>query len=139
MPMFPRFKDFQFQLDTTYTIPPVYTGRGDLISIAIYGDYKYYKPLCAYNDINLPYGVRTGIRPLEESIRSELRIKGLSNDQIDEEVDIYFSNAPPGSLDWNGYSDFFSGYISDLYEGRILAVPTVESCNEWLRRFEKLI
>lgn len=244
---FPRIKQFTFDIDRTYIVPDSKNGRADLIALDVYGNPTFYKPLCEANDIKLPYGLRIGLRPIEEALRTELKntvfskyqvsststvnIPSLSglltidgyllqnedlvllkdqdnleengiyialsgtwkkiNDNIDtafiiasngftnknkgfrlkiiEKQDVgidpiifsgpfsilkvpkytdqeiesavqnYFVEKQSSDLDWNNYGDIFTGYVSGLYEGRILLVPTAESCLAWLKKFEKII
>lgn len=153
---FPRLKEFNFTIERNYIVPGTYVGRADLISRELYGNIKYYKPLCYANNINLAYGTRVGIRPLEESIRNEAKLvtfteeekaerilngldpNGYTEDEIKLFIDIAYENKVPGQYDWNNYGDMFNGYISDIYEGRILLIPTVESCSEWLKLYSTL-
>ena len=145
---FPRFKQFDFTFGGSFSIPSNLNGRPDLISVAIYGNVEFYKPLCDANDIVLPYGLRAGIRPLEESIRTELTLQsdadkklgfaGLSVTEIDDVVAFRLNNRLEGELDWSGYNNLTSGFISDLYTDRILLTPTSDSCLAWLNRYGKI-
>jgi len=154
---FPRLKpDFNFTIERTYEIPGVYAGRVDLIANELFGNVRFYKPLCEANNINLIYGMRVGIRNIEDAVtieaktkvfteaEKELRISlGLdpnkySQDEINGLVEEAFYVKVPGELDWNNYGDMFNGYVSDLYQGRLLLVPTTDNCIEWLRKFEKI-
>ena len=154
---FPRLKqDFTFTIEKSYEIPGVLAGRADLISNELFGNFRFYKPLCEANNINLVYGMRVGIRPVEQAVRFEAKIKvfteaemqeriaaGLNPDKYSEaEIDGLVEDAyyvkVPGELDWNNYGDMFNGYVSDLYQGRVILVPTSDSCAEWLRKFEKV-
>lgn len=251
---FPRIKQFNFDTNSIYIIPHIYSGKPDKIAIDIYGSYKFYKPLCEANNIKLPYGLRSGLRPIEEQLRIELKntiftnfsvayatdpndpnngnipfplsglltidgnllttgdlilvkdqynldengvyetstdiwrkltnitnnlliiptggvnnknkvfrlkiIKNQSNamnpnvfvgpfsifkniifteEEIETAVDNYFTKKTIAELDWNHYGDMFNGYVSGLYEGRLLVVPTNESCIAWMKKFEKII
>jgi hypothetical protein len=154
---FPRIKsDFNFLIERTYEIPGIFAGRADLISNDIFGNFRFYKPLCEANNINLVYGMRVGIRNIEDAVRIEAKTKvftdaekqarianGLdpnkySDNEINGLVEEAFYVKVPGELDWNNYGDNFNGYVSDLYQGRLLLVPTTDSCIEWLRKFEKI-
>lgn len=145
---FPRFKNFDFTFGGSFLIPSNLNGRADLISVAIYGNVEFYKPLCEANDIVLPYGLRAGIRPLEESIRTELTLEseankklgfvGLTQTEIEDVTTFRLNNRLEGELDWSGYNNLASGYISDLYTDRILLTPTSDSCLAWLSRFGKI-
>jgi hypothetical protein len=135
---FPRLKDFKFSIDNTFIIPGIFVGRGDLIANEIYGNPKFYKPLCEANNINLPYGTRVGIRPIEQALEVEAKLDELSENDAKLYVQTSLDNTIPGNLNWNNYGDVFYGFISDLYEGRLLLVPSSDNCLEWLRRFEKL-
>lgn len=245
---FPRILKFNFDINGGYLIPDILTGRGDKIAISLYGNPIFYKPLCEANNIRLPYGLRSGLRPIENSLRIELKntrftnfyvssatttnlltLSGLNiidssytllsgdlllvkdqdnleengiyevgleiwrkltidlnslfiiprngninknkgfrlkiiekvilgydpliflgpfsilkspfytDDEIEVAVNSYFLNKPYADLDWNNYGDTFSGYISGLYAGRLLVVPTIESCITWLNKYNKII
>ncbi len=154
---FPRLKpDFKFTIETSYIIPGVYAGRADLIANELFGNFRFYKPLCEANNINLVYGMRVGIRPIEQAVRFEAKIKVFTEEEMEERIaagldpdkysedeinglveEAYYVKVP-GELDWNNYGDIFNGYVSDLYQGRAILVPTAESCVEWLRKYEKV-
>lgn len=135
---FPRLKDFKFDINNTYAIPATKTGRADLIAIDIYNNFRFYKPLCEANNINLPYGLRPGIRTIQQSILLEAKLDGLTADQTNALIEESYNNFVPGDLDWNNFGDTFTGFISDLYEGRLLLVPSSDNCVEWLSRYSTI-
>ena len=134
--MFPRLLEYKFTFNTTYIVPTKYVGRPDLIAYELYGDTQYYKPLCVYNNILLGYGVRSGINNVRDAYTKELRETG---EYTDSEIELMVSN----EMDEMEYSDnYWDGYksngnYSDLYDGRLLYIPTQESCNIWLNIYKE--
>lgn len=115
---FPKSKKFKFEIDRIYTVSPSTAGRPDLIAYDIFNSVAYYRAICELNGIRLPHSVRYGIRP-----ETEL----LNNDNTTvEESDL-----------WENYSNTISGVIDELKPGDKIAIPTLESANEYLRRFGK--
>jgi hypothetical protein len=135
---YPRIKKFNFTIDSSYIVKSNEVGRLDMISFNIYGNINMYKPLANANNIILQHGYRVGIRRLDESIKNELILKGFSSDDLDIEYNRIIDNKRLHSLDWYYYTDSSSGIVSDVYEGRVLVVPTFESANKWLNEFEFL-
>lgn len=135
---FPRIKKFKFTLSTTYSIPVQNVGRIDKIAHEIFGNVRFYKPLAYFNDIVLPLGFRAGIRINNDAMRNELIMKGYSGSALDAELLKMQDTIGTTDKDWNYYGDTTFGYISDLYEGRLLAVPDKTSSIIWLNRYEYL-
>lgn len=139
MSSYPRVKDFDFEIDRVIEIPAWQTGRLDLIALEIYGDTRYYKALAQANDIRVRGGYRAGIRTNEEALASELQRKGVPLEDIPAIVSEKILTSRPNELDWDGYNNISYGYISDAYETKGIAVPTPESANAFLDRFEFIV
>jgi hypothetical protein len=138
MQAFPRIKEFNFYYQSLYTIPVAFVGRIDKIATAIYGNTRFYKPLAYANNIVLPIGSRVGVRPYEESLRNELILKGYKGIALEKELNAMILSTTDNEYDWKYYGDSTFGYISDLYEGRLLNVPTPTSAVSWLKTYEYL-
>lgn len=124
--MFPRIKEFNFIFDKFYEIPDKYTGRLDLIANELFGDYRYYKALLSANNITMPMGFRVGVRPIYKAIKEE-----YNNDES-----IYLSkvdNHRTTSFDWSDYSNMSDGYVTDIYAGRNLIIPTPDSATRYMQ------
>ena len=135
---YPRIKKFNFIIDSSYIVKSNEVGRLDLISFNIYGNVNMYKPLANANDITLPHGYRVGIRRLDDAVRNELILKGFRGDDLESEYDRIVDNKRLHGLDWYYYTDRSTGIVSDVYEGRVLVIPSFESANKWLSEFEFL-
>ena len=129
---YPAIIDFKFDIDNTYVIPSNLVGNPGLISYQLYENVNYYKPLCYANDVIISIGTRLGIRSEEEAYRKDLLSSGYTPSQINEEIEKYRSETIYSDYDWVKLGNTMSGYITDLYEGRTLLVPSVESCRRWL-------
>lgn len=132
--MFPRIKQFSFKYKTSMLVPAEYVGRLDLIALKEYGDIRYYKPIAAANGIKNPIGTRLGIRIHKEAIAKDLIETNNVNSTVDDVVDKHISSIN----DWNAYGDFSTGYVTDVYEGRLLNLPTEQSAITWLNQYEKV-
>ena len=135
---FPRIKTFAFNIMTTYNVPAYHVGRLDLISILFYNNVRYYKVIAASNNINLTYGVRTGIRPDSIALRNELTMKGFSGNALEVEYQRIMDNSRDTAYDWFAYDNNSYGYISDVYEGRLLIIPDNASADLYLKQYEYL-
>lgn len=135
---YPRIKPATFNIMTTYKVPAYHVGRIDLISVLFYNDTRYYKVIVAANNINLSYGVRTGIRPEPIAIRNELIMKGYSGDELENEYDRLMDNGRLTDYDWMAYDNNSYGYISEVYENRLLLIPDNASADLYLQRYEYL-
>lgn len=136
MATFPRIKKFTFQIERFYQIPGYLTGRMDLISLELYNNIKMYKPLAAANNMRNVMGTRYGIRQTVDALRNELVQAGVSDANLDAQIDSIMDNKRLNAFDWYGYENITSGYITDAYEGRVLQVPTFESANRWLNQYQ---
>lgn len=126
--MFPRIKEFNFNYDSPYEIPDKYNGRLDLIALERYGDYRYYKAILSANNISMPLGFRTGVRPVYNAMKNEFS----SDESIYlDKVDSHRTN----SMDWLDYSNISSGYISEITSGKYLSMPTAESATRYMNQF----
>lgn len=123
--MFPRLKEFDFIIERVYTVPDKFVGRLDLIANEIYGDYRFYKALLGANNITMPLGCRIGIRPVYTAIKNEYSDnQSISLDKIEAHRTT--------DLDWTDFSNMSSGYISDVYSGRTLNIPTGDSATRYM-------
>ena len=73
---FPRIRDDQFEYAGMFHIPMVQNGRLDRVIGDLYGTPQMYKAFAAVNQMRNPMALRGTIRPVDESIRNELILKG---------------------------------------------------------------
>lgn len=135
---YPRIKPFSFNIMTTYSVPAYHVGRLDLISVLFYNDTRYYKAIAAANNINLSYGVRVGIRPDYIAIRNELTMKGYTGTELEAEYNRLMDIGRTTNYDWMAYDNNSYGYISDVYENRLLFIPDNSTADLYLQRYEYL-
>lgn len=135
---YPRIKKFSFDIDGTFTIPGYLVGRLDRVAYELYGATRMYKPLASANNIVLTQGFRIGIRRTTDAIREELIDDGFTGNELEQEYERIMDEKRIHDYDWNSYSDHMYGMASDVYEGRVLVVPTFASCEKWLRQYEYL-
>ena len=133
---FPFITENLFDYDAPFVVPTTMVGRLDLISQSLYGFIYFYKPLAIANGIVMPMGARSGIRKTSDSIRNELYLDGLRGNQLEIEYNMIMQNRLSTNNDWDLYSDVSSGMFSDVYEGRVLQVPTFQSANAWLLKYQ---
>jgi hypothetical protein len=136
MNSYPRIKEFEFDINKTASVLEWQVGRLDLVALDLYGDTRFYKALAAANQIRVRGGYRVGIRPNREALISELQRKGVSATEIPAIVDEKLLNARSNNLDWDSYNNITYGYVSDTYGNRLLYVPTFESADAYLQRYE---
>jgi hypothetical protein len=129
---FPRIIDFKFDITRVFEIPSHLAGNPGLISYELYESVDFYKPLCHANNIILAHGVRLGIRPVEEAYRNDMKSDGISDTKIEEEIQKMKDEITYSSKEWISNGSKISGYVTDLYAGRQLIVPSEESCVRWL-------
>lgn len=135
---FPRIKKFNFSIDNTYIVPANRVGRLDKIAYDLYGNVRMYKPLASANNIVIPMGVRYGIRPNSEAIRNECILKGFKGINLENEIERIESMSRLSDNDWLYYGDSTMGYVSDVYENRILMIPSYSSAVTWLGLYENI-
>lgn len=135
---YPRIKEFTFNIMTSYTVPAYHVGRLDLISVLFYNTVRYYKVIAVANNINLSYGVRTGIRPEFIAIRNELIMKGYKDSALETEYNRLIDLGRLTDFDWMAYDNCSYGYMSDVYEGKFLLIPDNATADLYLRRYEYL-
>lgn len=135
---YPRIKPFNFNIMTSYTVPAYHVGRLDLISILFYNNVRYYKVIASANNINLSYGVRTGVRPDSVAIRNELVMKGYTGYDLEMEYNRLVENGRLTNFDWMSYDNNSYGYISDVSEGKFLLIPDNASADLYLQQYEYL-
>lgn len=138
MSEYPRIKKFTFDYKGTYRVPSHHVGRLDRIATELYGSPFMYKPLAAANFIAMPLGFRVGVRKTEDALRLVLAAKGYSGTELESEFNRIMDNKRLISLDWYDYSDNSYGVMSEVREGMVLRVPTLDSCDKWLKLFEAL-
>lgn len=135
---YPRIKKFNFDINGTYVVQGYEVGRLDKIAYKIYGYTNMYKPLAEANEIALRQGYRVGVRKVEDSLRKELSMKGLSGNELESEFNRLLDEKRINNLDWYSYADNSYGMVTDVFEGKVLFIPTFESADKWLKKYEYL-
>lgn len=131
---FPRIKQFNFRFKTSKVITPRFVGRLDLFALSEYGEIRYYKPIAAANGIKNPICMRSGIRTLTESIQTDLETTNNVILTVDDVID----SRTISTADWNHYGDLSSGCYTEVYDGRLLFLPTEQSAIAWLNQYERM-
>jgi hypothetical protein len=129
---FPRLINFKFDIKEVYEVPTQFVGNPGRLAYDIYKVVDYYKPLCAANNIIISQGVRVGIRPLEEAYINDLKSDGYSESEIDAKINEMRDEITYSTREWISNGSIVSGYVSDIYLGRQLLIPTEESCKRWI-------
>ena len=135
---FPRFRKKDFVYQGVMELPFYRGGRLDLECAQRFDMPSVYKVFAAANRITNPMVTRPGIRPMDESIRNELVLRGYSGAQLDAELRRVKDECVSGNRDWLGYSDFGNGNITDADPGRMLFSPSPESAVKWYERYNEL-
>jgi hypothetical protein len=131
--IFPRFRSFKFTYSSSIRLDAVYVGRLDRLAEDLFGNVKYYKPIAVANGIKYPIFTRKGIRNYDQSV-----IKDIDELNIDLSLDDIKDQHDNSVFDWNNYGDVSSGAFSELYEGKLLNIPTQSSADAWLSKYETL-
>lgn len=97
---------FRFEIGSYYEIQVEDVGRIDLIAMRLYNSLNYTVVIRACNRIGMPFFCRSTLRP-------------VTSDRGDS---------------WSSYDHSSGGMITELYQGRRLAIPTLASANEFLKR-----
>ena len=133
---FPRFTEYEFQIrPDTYLVPNKYAGRLDLIAEELFGQPMYYKAIAAANNLRKMVGTRYGIRPVAQAVRNELYREGLRGTILDGETSDIVRNMEMSEYTWKNYFDTYEGFASDVYAGRYLMIPTLESATRWMQMY----
>jgi hypothetical protein len=133
---YPQLRKSLFDFDRSYTVPSNYVGKLELIANDIYGYPYFYKPLAVANSIILPHGYRIGVRNLETSIYNELYSDGYRGNDLLSELNKVYNSLRQNSYDIYSHTDVSYGMVSGCYEGRVLQVPTFETANNWLFKYQ---
>jgi hypothetical protein len=135
---FPRIKKFNFNITSTYEVPSYFVGRLDLIAVELFDNVRMYKSIAAANNIKLSHGTRTGIRPQDISIRNELIMRGFTGTNLEAEYQRLIDESRSTNLDWMSYENTGYGYMSEVYEGRLLLIPDFATADLYLNKYEFL-
>ena len=65
-------------------------------------------------------------------------MKGYSGDELENEYDRLMDNGRLTDYDWMAYDNNSYGYISEVYENRLLLIPDNASADLYLQRYEYL-
>lgn len=135
---FPRIREDVFNYAGMFNLPMVKNGRLDRVIGDLYGTPQMYKAFAACNRIRNPMALRGTLRPVDESIRNELILKGYSGEELEQE----FANAKEavvlGDNDWLGYSDPFSGVITEAAGDTNYLLPDPDSVVTWYKEYNEL-
>ena len=135
---FPRIRDDSFSYAGMFNIPMVKNGRLDRVIGDMYGTPTMYKAFAAVNQMRNPMALRGTIRPVHESIRNELILKGYDGDKLDAEERIAKEEVVLGDRDWMGYSEPFSGVITEAQGDRNYLLPSPDSVVAWYQKYNDI-
>lgn len=135
---FPRFRERNFIYQGEFKLPYYRGGRLDFECADRYGVPTTYKVFAAANRIMNPMLTRPGIRPVDESIRNELVLRGYTGARLEAELRRITEESIRGVRDWLGYSDFGNGNITDAEPNRTIFIPDPESAVQWYERYNEL-
>lgn len=135
---FPRIRDDKFTYAGMFNLPMVNNGRLDRVIGDLYGTPQMYKAFAAVNQMRNPMALRGTIRPVDESIRNELILKGYSGYELEVEFNKAKEAVVLGDNDWMGYSEPFSGVITDAEGDRDYLLPSPDSVVDWYGRYNEL-
>lgn len=124
---FPKFSDTKFTYSRSVTIEPNRNGRIDMVALDVFGDPMLYKVICAANGISDVFLNRATVRPVEESVRTELELRGYSGAELDEKVKETMDTIQLGDKDWLGFNNFNDGLITGAERGKMLLLPSTAS------------
>ena len=135
---FPRVRNRDFVFQGSFKLPYYRGGRLDLECADRYDTPTAYKSLAAANRIMNPMLTRPGIRPVEQSIRNELVLRGFKGRELEEEIKRVREESIRGVRDWLGYTDFGNGNITDADPERTIFVPSPETAVSWYEDYNQL-
>ena len=135
---FPRIRDDKFTYAGMFNLPMVKNGRLDRVIGELYGTPTMYKAFAAANQMRNPMALRGTIRPVDESIRHELILKGYSDYELEEEFKKAKEAVVLGDNDWMGYSEPFSGVITEAVGDRNYVLPSPDSVVDWYGKYNEL-
>lgn len=135
---FPRFRDRDFVYQGEFKLPYYRGGRLDLECASRFDAPTTYKVFAAANRMMNPMLTRPGIRPVDESLRNELVLRGYSGAELESELRRVTNESIRGVRDWLGYSDFGNGNITDAEPDRTVFVPSPETAVKWYERYNEL-
>lgn len=135
---FPRIRDNEFRYVSTCTVEPRVAGRLDLLCSQEFGTTEMYRVIAAANSITNPMALRATIRPAQESIYQELVLKGYTGLELERRYRDALEDTVIGEMDWHDYTNFADGCITEVYGGRKLLVPDVETGATWFSKYNTL-
>lgn len=132
---FPRIRDNSFAYSSTLKIPDRLAGRLDLLCTEMYGTPMLYKVIAAANGISNSMALRATIRPMDESVRNELILRGYTGAELEREYRKAMDEVVGGRFDWLGYDNLADGTITEAGANRRLLVPDAASGTEWFEKY----
>ena len=135
---FPRIREDKFKYAGMFHIPAVDGGRLDRVIGNLYGTPTMYKAFAAVNGIRNPMALRGTIRPVDEAIRNELVLKGYTGAELEQEFRVAKESVALGANDWMGYSEPFSGIITEAAGDMNYLLPTPDSVVDWYNEYNDL-
>lgn len=137
---FPRLRDKNFSYADAFTVPSYQVGRLDIICSEHYNEPRSYKVIAAANGIVDAFISRPGIRPSTEALKNELILRGRTADEAEREAaSIDSDRRTLGLMDWKSYNNLSDGNITDVYEGRMLFIPSPDPAAKWITRYDTLL
>ena len=135
---FPRIRKDEFTYAGMFHIPMVQNGRLDRVIGDLYGTPQMYKAFAAVNHMRYPMALRGTVRPVDEAIRNELILKGYSGNELEQEFKKAKEAVVLGDNDWMGYSEPFSGVITEAAGDMNYLLPSPDSVVNWYKEYNEL-
>ena len=85
-----------------------------------------------------PMALRGTVRPVDEAIRNELILKGYSGNELEIEFKKAKEAVVLGDSDWMGYSEPFSGVITEAAGDMNYLLPSPDSVVNWYKEYNEL-
>jgi hypothetical protein len=104
----------------------------------MYGTPTMYKAFAAVNRMRNPMALRATIRPVDESIRNELILKGYSGAELEQEFKAAKEAVVLGTRDCMGYDDPFNGVVTEAAGDMNYLLPSPDSVVDWYQRYNDL-
>ena len=133
---YPRFRDDKQGTQNFATVYGYEQGRPDLIARRALGSSRMCKVLCAANGIRNPLPCRDSVRVISESVYNELYLKGYRDSALEKEYKSVMSEMEITPEYWTHYNNLFNGVVSEVTQGKLLAIPTLQGALTWIENYD---
>ena len=133
---FPRFRDDKEGVQDFTTVYGYEQGRPDIIARRALGSSRMCKALCAANGIRNPLPCRDSVRIISESVYNELYLKGYRDAALETEYKNAMDELEITTEYWTNYNNLFNGVVSEVTQGRLLSLPTLQGALTWIEKYD---